>query len=158
MKFLSFLILLSLQACAKPEMKEFFCESRQQYQFNDFIPQYVVQLGFQKICVIWSTDTTQCGVDGKETLSPWYVAEATGTKTQFTYRAKFSPQMVDFVITRHEVFNISKALDDLSQTSVTSFNFDKERSELISTVDIGYPQQIKYACSVWQKKPWWKIL
>ena len=58
----------------------------------------------------------------------------------------------------YEVFNISKALDDLSQTSVTSFNFDKERSELISTVDIGYPQQIKYACSVWQKKPWWKIL
>jgi hypothetical protein len=66
--------------------------------------------------------------------------------------------MVDFVITRHEVFNTFKASDDLSQTSVTSFNFDIERTELISTVDIGYPQQIKYACSAWQKKPWWKIL
>jgi hypothetical protein len=139
------------------DSKEFFCESRQQYQFNDFIPQYIVQLGTRKICVIWSADTTHCGVDGEKLLSPWYVSEATGTKTQFAYRAIFSPQEVQFVITRNEVFNTSKAAEELSQTSQTSFKFHKEKSELISSIDVGFPQQIKYVCSVWQKKPWWKI-
>ena len=126
MKFLCLLFVVCLQACEKSDSKEFFCESRQQYQFNDFIPQYIVQLGTRKICVIWSADATHCGVDGEKLLSPWYVSEATGTKTQFAYRAIFSPQEVEFVITRNEVLIRLKQLKNCRKRRKLHSNFIKK--------------------------------
>ena len=157
MKYVCILLCLVLQSCSQSDVKEYFCETRQQYQFNDFIRQYIVQFSPDKMCVMWSTDVMHCGINGKETFSDWQISEATGTKTQYTYRTMLSPAKSDLEITRNDVFKMSKASGDLIQTSVTSFSFDKDKTELTSTVNIGYEQKINYACSAWQKKPWWKV-
>lgn len=157
MKYIYILLCLGLQSCSQPDLKEYFCETRQQHQFNDFIRQYIVQLSPDKMCVMWSTDAIHCGISGKETFSDWQISEATGIKTQYAYRTLFSPKKVDLDITRNDVFKMSKASGDLMQSSVTSFSFTKETMELTSTVNIGFEQKINYACSLWQKKPWWKV-
>ncbi len=98
-----------------------------------------------------------CGVFNRETTTPWVVNNATGTKAQLSYQASMTDNLADLTITRHEVLLLSQSNEGFNRSAVLAFKFYKKTLVLTASRDKTDPDLQTYACSTWQKKPWWEL-
>ena len=97
-----------------------------------------------------------CGLFNKETTTPWTVNNATGTKAQLSYQASMSDDLADLTITRHEVLLLSQSNEGFNRSAEMGFKFSKKNMVLTASRDKTDVDLLTYACSTWQKKPWWE--
>ena len=155
-KFFGVITLLCLYACSPSSGNAYFCEAQQSRQFDGFIRHYSVQLSADRLCVSWETDVMHCGLFSKVTTTPWIVNNATGTKAQLSYQASMTDDLSDLTITRHEVLLLSQSNEEFTLSAVSRFKFSKKTLVLTASRDKTDPDLLTYACSTWQKKPWWE--
>jgi hypothetical protein len=84
------------------------------------------------------------------------VNNATGTKAQLSYQASMTDDLADLSITRHEVLLLSQSNEEFTRSAVSGFKFSKKTLVLTASRDKTDTDLLKYACSTWQKKPWWE--
>jgi hypothetical protein len=155
-KYFGVITLLCLYACSPSRSNAYFCEAQQSRQFDGFIRHYIVQLSPDRLCVSWETGVMHCGLFNKETTTPWTVNNATGTKAQLSYQASMADDLADLTITRHEVLLLSQSNEGFNRSAEMGFKFSKKNMVLTASRDKTDADLLTYACSTWQKKPWWE--
>lgn len=154
-KYFGVIFFLCLQACSPSSGYSYFCEAQQPQQFDGFIRHYSVQLSADRFCVSWEPDVTHCGLFSKATTTPWIVNNATGTKAQLSFQASMEDDLADLNITRHEVLLLSQSNEEFTRSAVWGFKFSQKTLVLTASREKTDTDMLTYACSPWQKKPWW---
>jgi hypothetical protein len=155
-KFVGLIILLCLFACSPSIDNSYFCEAQKSRQFDGFIRHYSVLLGADKLCVSWEANVMHCGIFNSTTTTPWVVNNATGTKAQLSYQASINDDVANLTINRHEVLLLSQSNEEFKRSALLAFTFNQKTLVLTASRDKTDLDLLTYACSPWQKKPWWE--